>query len=66
MVLDLFSRQVVGWVTRPTQHTDLVLQALLAVVWRRKPRPVLLLHSDQGCQFTIEEWQSFLKAHGIV
>ena len=66
VVLDLFSRQVVGWATRPTQHTDLVLQALLAAVWRRKPKPGLLLHSDQGCQFTSEEWQSFLKAHGIV
>ncbi len=66
MVLDLFSRQVAGWATRPIQHTDLVLQALLAAVWRRKPKPGLLLHSDQGCQFTSEEWQSFLKAHGIV
>jgi len=66
VVLDLFSRQVVGWATRPTQHTDLVLQALLAAVWRRKPKPGLLLHSDQGCQFTSEEWQSFLKAYGIV
>lgn len=48
VVLDFFSRQVVGWATRPTQHTDLVLQALLAAVWRRKPEPGLLLHSDQG------------------
>ncbi len=66
VVLDLFSRQVVGWATRPTQHTDLMLQALLAAVWRRKPEPGLLLHSDQGSQFTSEDWQSFLKAHGIV
>jgi putative transposase len=66
VVLDLFSRQVVGWATRSTQHTDLVLQALLAAVWRRKPKPGLLLHSDQGCQFTSQEWQSFLEAHGIV
>lgn len=66
VVLDLFSRQIVGWATRPTPHTDLVLQALLAAVWRRKPKPGLLLHSDQGCQFTSQDWQSFLKAHGIV
>lgn len=65
-VLDLFSRQVVGWATRPTQHTDLVLQALLAAVWRRKPSPGLLLHSDQGTQFTSEDWQSFLREHDIV
>ncbi|UNP27596.1 IS3 family transposase [Lysobacter gummosus] len=66
VVLDLFSRRIVGWATRPTQHSDLVLQALLAAVWRRKPAPGLLLHSDQGSQFTSEDWQSFLKAHGIV
>lgn len=66
VVLDLFSRQVVGWATRPTQHADLVLQALLAAVWRRKPKPGLLLHSDQGSQFTSEDWQRFLKEHGIV
>jgi putative transposase len=66
VVLDLFSRQIVGWATRSTPHTDLVLQALLAAVWRRKPKPGLLLHSDQGCQFTSQDWQSFLKAHGIV
>lgn len=66
VVLDLFSRQVVGWAMRSTQHTDVVLQALLAAVWRRKPKPGLVLHSDQGSQFTSEEWQAFLKAHGIV
>ncbi|WP_282273475.1 IS3 family transposase [Stenotrophomonas sp. PS02298] len=66
VVLDLFSRQVVGWATRPTQHTDLVLQALLAAVWRRKPDPGLLLHSDQGTQFTSEDWQCFLREHDIV
>ncbi len=66
VVLDLFSRQVVGWATRPTQHTDLVLQALLAAVWRRKPSPGLLLHSGQGTQFTSEDWQSFLREHDIV
>lgn len=66
VVLDLFSRQIVGWATRPTQHTDLVLQALLAAVWRRKPSPGLLLHSDQGTQFTSEDWQSFLREHDIV
>lgn len=66
VVLDLFSRQVVGWSMAPTMHSDLVLQALLAAVWRRKPAAGLMLHSDQGSQFTGGEWQSFLKNHGIV
>lgn len=35
-------------------------------VWRRTPAPGLILHSDQGSQFTGREWQAFLEAHGIV
>jgi len=66
VVLDLFSRQIVGWAMRSTEHTDVVLQALLAAVWRRKPKPGLILHSDQGSQFTSEDWQAFLQAHGII
>lgn len=66
VVLDLFSRRVVGWSLRSTMHSDLVLQALTSAVWRRKPGPGLILHSDQGSQFTGGPWQAFLKAHGIV
>jgi putative transposase len=66
VILDLYSRQVVGWSMQPRMHSDLVLQALVAAVWRRKPRPGLVLHSDQGSQFTGQAWQSFLKAHSIV
>jgi putative transposase len=66
VVLDLFSRQVVGWATGPTLHTDLVLRSLMAAVWKRKPPHGLVLHSDQGSQFTGAEWQAFLKTHGIV
>lgn len=66
IVLDLFSRQVVGWSMQATMHSDLVLQALIAAVWRRKPAPGLMLHSDQGTQYTGGEWQSFLKTHQLV
>jgi putative transposase len=62
-VMDLYSRQIVGWAMRPAMTTDLVLQALLAAVWKRKPAPGVLVHSDQGSQFTSEDWRSFLKAH---
>ena len=46
-------------------HADLVLQALMMAVWHRKPPRGLLIHSDQGSQFTSHEWQDFLKAHGL-
>ena len=49
-VMDLYSRQIVGWATAPTMTSDLVLQALVAAAWRRKPGPGVLVHSDQGCQ----------------
>lgn len=65
-VMDLYSRQVVGWATQPTMTRDLVLEALLAAVWKRKPGPGVMVHSDQGCQFTSDDWQSFLKAHRMV
>ena len=66
VVLDLFSRKVVGRAMQSTMHTDLVLQALMMAVWRRKPPAGLLVHSDQGTQFTGHDWQDFLKAHGLV
>lgn len=44
---------------------DLLDQALLMAVWRRKPKGTVLIHSDQGTQFTSMEWTSFLKAHNL-
>lgn len=66
VVLDLFSRKIVGWAMQSTMHADLVLQALMMAVWRRKPPAGLLVHSDQGTQFTGHDWQDFLKVHGLV
>jgi putative transposase len=39
VMIDLFSRQVVGWSMRRTLHSDVVMQELLAAIWRRKPPP---------------------------
>jgi putative transposase len=65
VVIDLYSRRVVGWSMQNRQITDLVLQALLMAVWRRKPKNTVLIHSDQGSQFTSMDWASFLKAHNL-
>ena len=65
VVIDLYSRRVVGWSMQSRQTTDLVLQALLMAVWRRKPKNRVLIHSDQGSQFTSRDWASFLKHHNL-
>ena len=65
VVIDLFSRRVVGWSAQPRMTTDLALQALLAAVWRRKPKTKVMIHSDQGSQFTSREWQLFLSQHNL-
>ena len=65
VVIDLFSRRVVGWSAQSRMTTDLALQALLMAVWRRKPTARVLLHSDQGSQFTSSEWQTFLSQHDL-
>jgi len=65
VVIDLFSRRVIGWSMQNRQTTDVVLQALLAALWRRKPQQPVLVHSDQGSQFTSMEWASFLRHHNL-
>ena len=65
VVIDLYARRVVGWSLQSTQTTDVVLQALLMAVWRRKPKNKVLIHSDQGSQFTSMDWASFLKHHNL-
>ena len=65
VVIDLYSRRVVGWSLQSRQTTDVVLQALLMAVWRRKSKRKVLIHSDQGSQFTSIDWASFLKHHNL-
>jgi len=65
VVIDLYSRRVIGWSMQSRQTTDVVLQALLMAVWRRKPKARVLIHSDQGSQFTSMDWASFLKHHNL-
>ncbi|WP_373285601.1 IS3 family transposase [Salipiger pallidus] len=65
VAIDLFSRRVVGWAMQSRQTTDVVLQALLVATWRRKPKEKVLIHSDQGSQFTSMDWAAFLRAHNL-
>jgi putative transposase len=65
VVIDLFSRRVIGWSMQGRTHTDLPLQALLMAVWCRKPWAKVYVHSDQGSQFTSYGWQGFLEQHSL-
>ncbi|WP_122973807.1 IS3 family transposase [Citrobacter portucalensis] len=65
VVVDLFSRKIIGWSMQSRMTKDIVLNAPLMAVWRRNPQKQVLVHSDQGSQYTSHEWQSFLKSHGL-
>lgn len=65
VVVDLFSRKVVGWSMKPTLARELVLDALLMAVWRRRPQRCVMVHSDQGSQFGSDDWLRFLKSNNL-
>jgi putative transposase len=65
VVVDLFSRRVVGWSMQSAMTTQLVLDALTMALWRRGKPTELLHHSDQGSQYTSEDFQRLLSAEGI-
>ncbi len=60
VVIDLYSRRVVGWSMKSSLHRELVLDALLMAVWQRKPRQHVIVHSDQGTQYGSDEWRRLL------
>jgi transposase InsO family protein len=65
VILDLFSRVVVGWALDTTLTTQLPLRALDMAVRRRAPGSALLHHSDRGCQYTSQEYRGALEELGI-
>ena len=65
VVLDLFSRRVIGWSMQPSLERDLVMQALLSAVWRRRPTGPVIVHSDQGSQYGSHDYVAFLEEHGL-
>jgi transposase InsO family protein len=65
VILDLFSRAVVGWALDATLATTLPMRALDAAVRRRRPAAGLLHHSDRGCQYTSADYRSALAELGV-
>ena len=66
VILDLFSRFIVGWAISAVNDRHLTINALEMALKRRCPEIGLLHHSDQGCTYASEDYQVLLAAHGIV
>jgi len=64
VVMDLFSRRIVGWSTGPTIHRELVLDAVLKAVRQRRPRGAVI-HSDQGTQYGSDAWRRFCRSNHL-
>lgn len=67
VVIDLFSRQVIGWSLRSDMVRDLVIDALRMAWFRRHPDPQagLIFHSDRGCQYASRDYRQVLSEYGI-
>ena len=66
VVIDLYSRRVVGWAMDRRMKKALVIRALLMAINLRQPPPGLLHHSDRGSQYASHAYQSLLKQHGMI
>jgi len=64
VVMDLFSRLIIGWATGPSLRRELVLDAVLMAVRRRRPRDTVI-HSDQGCQYGSDDWRRFCRTNRL-
>ncbi|WP_339058468.1 IS3 family transposase [Candidatus Regiella endosymbiont of Tuberolachnus salignus] len=65
VVMDLYSRQIIGWAMAAHMKTALCVQALQMAYWRRKPPKGLLHHSDRGSQYTRHQYRAHLQVMGV-
>jgi putative transposase len=66
VLLDLFSRRVVGWATSATNDGELALRALHQALRARRPRPGLVHHTDRGSPYASDDYRRVLDAHAVV
>jgi len=64
-VLDLYARKVACWSMKASLSRKLVLDALLIVVWRRKPDRAVIVHSDQGSQYGCDDFRRFCRTQNL-
>lgn len=66
IVLDLYSRKVIGWAMAPDMPAELVCDALRMAIRQRQPEPGLIVHSDRGSQYASREYQALIIQHGMI
>jgi putative transposase len=66
VVIDLFSRKVVGWSMDARMKARLVNDALLTALWKRKPDKGLIWHTDRGSQYAAASHRAILKEHHVI
>jgi transposase InsO family protein len=66
VVMDLYSRRIVGWSLARNMAVELVKKALMMAIGRRNPGPGLIHHSDRGIQYACDEYRRLLQAHGMI
>lgn len=65
VILDAFSRRVLGWALEDSLHAEMALKALRMALAKRQPKPGLVHHSDQGVQYACQAYIELLEQHGI-
>ena len=66
VVMDIYSRKIVGWSIDSSLSTELVIRALMMAMVHRNPPRGIIFHSDRGCQYTSSSFRAILKNYGIV
>ena len=66
VVLDLFTRKIVGWAMREHMRAELTIAALTMAIQRQKPSPGLIHHSDRGSQYAAADYRKVLDAAGMI
>jgi len=66
VILDLYSRQVVGWAMSDRLTSDFVIKALYQAIGRRRPASGCILHSDRGVQYASDDFRDVLKTYGFI
>ena len=66
VVIDLYSRKVVGWSMGSRMKAQLVCDALMMAIWLRRPNAGLVVHSDRGTQYVNKAYRCLLKSHSFI